>query len=122
MYALSATVSYAESPDTLAMTFRLVKPTVGTSVPRVYEKLYDAIRAQASESPAKKRVFEWAVGVGQAYHTTDAPGYLLTAKHRLRTASSTAPSQNGLAEFRAGWPVKAAASRKPRRVRPWRWD
>ncbi|CQR48891.1 MULTISPECIES: AMP-dependent synthetase/ligase [Haloferax] len=83
MFAAGATVAYAESPDTLREDFRLVRPTTGTSVPRVYEKLYDAIRAEAGESPAKKRIFEWAVDVGRAYHTTDAPGYLLTAKHRL---------------------------------------
>ncbi|ELZ92852.1 acyl-CoA synthetase [Haloferax mucosum ATCC BAA-1512] len=83
MFAAGATVAYAESPDTLREDFQLVRPTTGTSVPRVYEKLYDAIRTQASDSPVKKRIFEWAVGVGQAYHTTDSPGYLLSAKHRL---------------------------------------
>ena len=83
MFAAGATVAYAESPDTLREDFGLVRPTVGTSVPRVYEKLYDAIRSQASESPVRQRIFEWAVGVGQQYHTTDDPGTLLTAKHRL---------------------------------------
>ncbi|AFK19702.1 long-chain fatty acid--CoA ligase [Haloferax mediterranei ATCC 33500] len=83
MFAAGATVAYAESPDTLREDFQLVQPTAGTSVPRVYEKLYDAIRAQASESPVKKRIFEWAVDVGQEYHTTDSPGYLLSAKHRV---------------------------------------
>ncbi|SFR50485.1 AMP-dependent synthetase/ligase [Halogeometricum limi] len=83
MFAAGACVAYAESPDTLREDFQLVRPTVGTSVPRVYEKLYDAIRTQASESPVKQRIFEWAVGVGRDYHTTDAPGAVLTAKHRL---------------------------------------
>ena len=83
MFAAGATVGYAESPDTLREDFQLVRPTTGTSVPRVYEKLYDAIRAQASESPVKERIFEWAVGVGQDYHETDDPGTLLTYKHRL---------------------------------------
>ncbi|SDN00401.1 long-chain acyl-CoA synthetase [Halogranum gelatinilyticum] len=83
MFAAGATVGYAESPDTLREDFQLVRPTTGTSVPRVYEKLYDAIRTQASESPVKERIFEWAVGVGQDYHETDDPGTLLTYKHRL---------------------------------------
>ena len=78
MFAAGATVAYAESPDTLREDFGLVRPTTGTSVPRVYEKLYDAIRAQASESPVKERIFEWAVGVGQASHEVDAPGTALT--------------------------------------------
>ncbi|WP_224448494.1 AMP-dependent synthetase/ligase [Haloprofundus salilacus] len=83
MFAAGATVAYAESPDTLREDFQLVRPTVGTSVPRVYEKLYGAIRTQASESPVKKRIFEWASGVGREYHTAESPGTFLTAKHRL---------------------------------------
>ncbi|MDS0299914.1 long-chain fatty acid--CoA ligase [Halogeometricum sp. S1BR25-6] len=83
MFAAGACVAYAESPDTLREDFQLVEPTTGTSVPRVYEKLYDAIRTQASESGAKRRIFEWAVDVGREYHEADAPGVLLTAKHRV---------------------------------------
>ncbi|SEO93121.1 long-chain acyl-CoA synthetase [Halogranum amylolyticum] len=83
MFAAGATVAYAESPDTLREDFQLVRPTTGTSVPRVYEKLYDAIRAQAAESPVKERIFEWAVGVGRTYHETDDPGTALTLQHRL---------------------------------------
>ncbi|WP_224333652.1 AMP-dependent synthetase/ligase [Haloprofundus halobius] len=83
MFAAGATVAYAESPDTLREDFQLVRPTVGTSVPRVYEKLYDTIRTQASESSVKERIFEWATGVGREYHTTENPGTLLTAKHRI---------------------------------------
>jgi long-chain acyl-CoA synthetase len=83
MFAAGATVAYAENPDTLRDDFRLVRPTTGASVPRVYEKLYDAIRSQASESPVKARIFEWAVEVGREYHEADAPGVILTAKHRL---------------------------------------
>ncbi|WP_049986656.1 AMP-dependent synthetase/ligase [Halobellus rufus] len=83
MFAAGATVAYAESPDTLREDFGLVRPTVGTSVPRVYEKLYDAIRAQASESGVKRRIFEWAVGVGRAHQSAADPGPLLSAKHRL---------------------------------------
>lgn len=83
MFAAGATVAYAESPDTLREDFQLVRPTSGTGVPRVYEKLYDAIRAQASESSVKERIFEWAVDVGQTYYTTDSPGPVLAFKHRL---------------------------------------
>ncbi|GAA0722188.1 long-chain acyl-CoA synthetase [Halorubrum trapanicum] len=83
MFAAGATVAYAESPDTLREDFGLVRPTTTTSVPRVYEKLYDAIREQASESPVKERIFEWAVEVGRAHHETDDPGALLDAKRAV---------------------------------------
>jgi long-chain acyl-CoA synthetase len=83
MFAAGATVAYAESPDTLREDFGLVRPTTTTSVPRVYEKLYDAIREQASESPVKERIFEWAVDVGRAHHEADSPGPLLDAKRAV---------------------------------------
>ena len=83
MFAAGATVAYAESPNTLREDFGLVRPTTTTSVPRVYEKLYDAIREQASESPVKERIFGWAVGVGQAHHEADDPGRLLDAKRAV---------------------------------------
>jgi long-chain acyl-CoA synthetase len=83
MFAAGATVGYAESPDTLREDFGLVRPTTITSVPRVYEKLYDAIRDQASESPVKERIFEWAVGVGRTHHEAESPGALLDAKRAI---------------------------------------
>ncbi|RLM63564.1 long-chain fatty acid--CoA ligase [Halorubrum sp. Atlit-8R] len=83
MFAAGATVAYAEIPDTLREDFGLVRPTTTTSVPRVYEKLYDAIREQASESPVKERIFEWAVDVGRAHHEADDPGVLLDAKRAI---------------------------------------
>ncbi|WP_049998147.1 AMP-dependent synthetase/ligase [Halococcus sediminicola] len=83
MFAAGATVAYAESPDTLQEDFPLVNPSTGTSVPRVYEKLYDSIREQASESAVKERIFEWAVDVGQRYQERDAPGLSLRAKRAL---------------------------------------
>ncbi|HET7324399.1 MAG TPA: AMP-binding protein, partial [Halococcus sp.] len=83
MFAAGATVAYAESPDTLQEDFALVSPSTGTSVPRVYEKLYDTIREQASESRVRERIFEWAVDVGQNYQASDSPGLWLRTKHAL---------------------------------------
>ncbi len=83
MFAAGATVGYAESPDTLREDFGLVRPTTTTSVPRVYEKLYDAIREQASESPVKQRIFEWAVDVGKTHHEAEDPGFLLDLKRSV---------------------------------------
>ncbi len=83
MFASGASVAYAESPDTLREDFQAVEPTTATSVPRVYEKIYDAIRSQASESAMKQRAFEWAVEVGQDYHETSSPGPALRAKRGL---------------------------------------
>jgi long-chain acyl-CoA synthetase len=86
MFGVGATVAYAESADTLRADFGLVQPTTTTSVPRVYEKLYAAVREQASESPVKKRIFQWATGVGREFERTDDPGALLSLKHQVADA------------------------------------
>ncbi|WP_267640959.1 AMP-dependent synthetase/ligase [Haloarchaeobius amylolyticus] len=80
MFASGAAVGYAESPDTLRADFALVRPNAATSVPRVYEKIYDAIREQASESEFRLKIFEWATDVGKEYHETENPGVALRAK------------------------------------------
>jgi long-chain acyl-CoA synthetase len=49
----------------------------------VYEKLYDAVREQASESPVRERIFEWAVEVGREYYAADDPGVALRAKRAV---------------------------------------
>ena len=42
----------------------LAKPTLLVSVPRLYEKVVSTARAKVAGSPAKKRIFEWALRVG----------------------------------------------------------
>jgi long-chain acyl-CoA synthetase len=97
MFASGATVAYTESSDTVAEDIKLVRPTVATSVPRVYQRIYDSMRQQASTSAFKSRVFEWAVGVGRRYATTDRPGPGLRVKYGLadRLVFSTVREQMG---------------------------
>ncbi|GGL49369.1 AMP-dependent synthetase/ligase [Halocalculus aciditolerans] len=83
MFASGAHVCYAESADTLREDFGLVNPTTVTSVPRVYEKLYDTARKQATDSDVRQRIFDWAVDVARAYFYADAPGLALRAKHAV---------------------------------------
>ena len=83
LFGSGSCVAYAESPDTLQEDFAAVGPTGGTSVPRVYEKIYDAIREQASESSVKERIFEWAVDVGVEYQRAESPGTVLELKRTI---------------------------------------
>jgi long-chain acyl-CoA synthetase len=83
MFAVGAQVAYAESPDTLREDFGVVRPTVATSVPRVYEKIYDAIRDDAAGSAVSERVFEWALDVGRAHYAAADPGWALRVKHAI---------------------------------------
>lgn len=77
------TIAYAVSPDTVGDDIVQVRPDSAASVPRVYERIYKQMREQASESPIKKRIFEWAVDVGQTYDDTASPGLVLEAKFAL---------------------------------------
>ncbi len=81
LFSVGASVGYAENPDTLTEDFPKLEPTTAGSVPRVYERIYEGIREQASESDARARIFEWAAGVARRYADADSPGPLLRVKH-----------------------------------------
>ncbi len=83
MFASGASVAYAETPDTLREDFSAVEPTSATSVPRVYEQMYKAIRSEATSSDLRARIFNWATEVGRSYHRADAPGPWLRFKRGL---------------------------------------
>ncbi|MBC7372082.1 MAG: long-chain fatty acid--CoA ligase [Bdellovibrionaceae bacterium] len=59
------TMAYAESIEKVRVNLTEVRPTFLLSVPRIYEKIYSAIGSQVDSSPIKKKMFEWAVGVGR---------------------------------------------------------
>jgi long-chain acyl-CoA synthetase len=61
------TVVFAESFDTIGRDAALVRPTVFTGVPRVYEKMHGRILEKGrSASPAKAALFRWAMNVAMA--------------------------------------------------------
>jgi long-chain acyl-CoA synthetase len=67
---VGGTIAYAVSIDTVAENMGEVRPTVMTSVPRLYEKIYARILENVETgSPIKRKIFYWAVGVGRAYIT-----------------------------------------------------
>jgi long-chain acyl-CoA synthetase len=70
MHLSGAYVGYAIAflPDPLQAAAALpqVKPTVFPSVPRVYEKIHSAVVAKFdAETGAKRKLIEWALGVGR---------------------------------------------------------
>jgi long-chain acyl-CoA synthetase len=83
LLAVGATIAYAESPDSLKEDLQLVRPTTLIGVPRVFEKLYGAMREQAESSSLKRRVFDWASDVARQYHEQATPGWWLEKKHAL---------------------------------------
>ncbi len=62
-----ATVTYSRGIPQLAEDLQTVRPTMLISVPRIYERIWGAIRAKLDEgSPLKKKLFMAAVEVGYA--------------------------------------------------------
>ena len=100
MFGSGATVGYTESPDTISEDIKKIRPNTGASVPRVYERIFDNMRTQASEGAASvftKPIFDWSLGVAREYASTDDPGTLLAVKHSLadRLVFSTVKEQLG---------------------------
>jgi len=61
-----ATIAYAESIETVAENLQEVHPTLMTSVPRFFEKVYARILESLEEDSAlKKKIFFWALDVGK---------------------------------------------------------
>ena len=71
------TIAYS-SPQTLVADFPDFRPHVFMSVPRIYERIYMALRASTSESALKKKIFDQAIATGmQVIDTiTDENGFI----------------------------------------------
>ncbi len=60
------TSAFAENLDKVGENLRETSPSFIASVPRVFEKVYGRILAGVEAgSPAKKKIFRWALGVGR---------------------------------------------------------
>jgi long-chain acyl-CoA synthetase len=56
------TIAYAESVKTLPKNLKEIKPTILISVPRIFEKMFDAIWEKLKKKPAyQKKLFSWAL-------------------------------------------------------------
>ena len=59
--------AYAESIDKLVDNFQELRPTVQVSVPQIFERIYNRVhQMMATGSPLHRRIFQWAVAIGQA--------------------------------------------------------
>lgn len=59
------TMAFAQNIERLTTDLVDIQPTIMVAVPRVFEKIYSAILAQAEISRIKKRLFDWAMSVGR---------------------------------------------------------
>ncbi len=88
LFAGGCTIAYAESIDAIAANLGEVRPTILSSVPRIYEKLYARIMEGGNTgSGVKKVIFHWSLGVADAwadaYLAKRSPGALLSWKYSV---------------------------------------
>jgi long-chain acyl-CoA synthetase len=74
-------LAYCPKFDQLAVAMRGVKPTIFLAVPRVYEKIRQAVEGKSAASPVKLKILHWALATGK--------------KHRAETLVGKTPSSLG---------------------------
>ena len=87
-FELGASIAYWErDPLRIIPNLAEVKPTYFPSVPRIFEKIYTAATAAVEkEGGAKKKIFDWAIGVGKRYREAErsgGAGALLRSQYKL---------------------------------------
>ncbi len=66
-FSNSASVYFAENMDSIAANMGEVKPTLMTSVPRLYEKMYARVLEKVAGDPAiRQKIFWWAIKTGKS--------------------------------------------------------
>ncbi len=80
-------ICYAQSIETVAQDLTEIKPTIVTSVPRLFERIYSRIIKNIEASPEKKqKIFYWAVEIGRQYAAAKKAKNIpigLSVKHKL---------------------------------------
>ncbi len=86
-FSAGCTIAYAQSIDTVAKDLQEVKPTIMTSVPRLFERIHSRVMKNVDSSPpAKQKIFYWALEVGKKYQEARKQKKLnpiLSAKYKL---------------------------------------
>ncbi len=79
--ATGASLHYPASRDTTMQDLRAARPHYFTAVPRILERVYDAIMADVRKRPwFVRRIVKWAITFGEHYNETrrlPLPGYWL---------------------------------------------
>ena len=88
LFAGGCAIAYAESIDAVAANLGEVRPTILSSVPRIYEKLYARIMEGGNTgSGLKKAIFRWSLGVADewadAYLAKREPSAMVSLKYSI---------------------------------------
>lgn len=67
-------LAYCSKFDQVSEAMKIVKPTIFVAVPRVYEKIRQAVENKSAASPVKSKILAWALGVGKAHRAETIAG------------------------------------------------
>jgi len=86
-FACGSTIAYAEGIETVRENMLEIRPTVITTVPRLFERIQGRIIKQIDAGSAlRRRIFNWALAVGRRYASASRQGSVpaaLKAAHML---------------------------------------
>lgn len=86
-FSSGAMICYASSIESVAGDLLEIHPTIVTSVPRLFERIYSKVIKNVESQPAKKqKIFNWAIQIGKKYHAAKKAGNLpigLTLQHKI---------------------------------------
>lgn len=86
-FAAGCTIYYAESIEKVATNLQEAKPTLMTSVPRLFERIQSRIiKNVESQSVTKQKIFYWALEIGRQFVAAKKKGSVslaLSAKHKI---------------------------------------
>ncbi|MCK6603476.1 MAG: long-chain fatty acid--CoA ligase [Ignavibacteriaceae bacterium] len=89
-FATGGIFSFAQSIETVAQNLIEIKPTIVTSVPRLFERIYSkVIKNVESQPPGKQKIFNWAIGTGKKYMAAKKAGKMnpvLAVQHMIADA------------------------------------
>jgi len=86
MLSAGVIINYCRSIEAVSSDIVDRRPTVLTSVPRLYEKVYARVLEAAAASPLKERIFRWARRVGEAWATRRVAGRVVPPHLALQRA------------------------------------
>jgi long-chain acyl-CoA synthetase len=67
-------LAYCGKFEQLPAAMKAIQPTIVVAVPRVYEKIRQAVEGKSAASPVKHKILQWALGVGKAHRSETLEG------------------------------------------------
>jgi long-chain acyl-CoA synthetase len=74
MMCYGARLAYCSKFEQLAAAMKAVKPTIFVAVPRVYEKIRQAVEGKSALSPVKAKILSWALATGHKHRAETLVG------------------------------------------------